>query len=359
MKKYYNILFPIWFIILFPPVVLILIPGNFIIDSLVLLLGMYILKLSNKKEVYNKYIIKIVIIGFFSDIIGSLLLLLTTTIQSDKFYDIMNAIAQDPFSNIFAFIIILIAIFISALLIYILNKKYCFKELDLKKRNFLALLIAIITAPYLFLIPSKWLYQNNNYYNVENDKGITLIDSRIENVIYYTPIAGYLKDYKIEGDTLILNIDNSEEYVYIPYYQLEESSALIFNIVRDVKMVLINMNEKNYVFSFDYINKIYKDVYSYKNINILNRYKDNNFQDYEYFGHVNGYDIFDFSTSCTGIKQDLYEDNEYKYKVECSSVDELYLVNGSKVKIKDALNNKLIAIEELNDTNLKLSKELK
>ena len=54
-NKLYNIIFPVWMLWLFPIVWLIVIPGNFIIDSLVLLANMYVLKISNKKEFYKKY----------------------------------------------------------------------------------------------------------------------------------------------------------------------------------------------------------------------------------------------------------------------------------------------------------------
>ena len=42
----YNVLFPIWMILLFPQMWLIVLPGNFLIDSLVLLASMAFLKMS-------------------------------------------------------------------------------------------------------------------------------------------------------------------------------------------------------------------------------------------------------------------------------------------------------------------------
>ncbi len=38
--KLYNVIFPFWMILLFPSVWFIVLPGNFIIDSLVLLISM-------------------------------------------------------------------------------------------------------------------------------------------------------------------------------------------------------------------------------------------------------------------------------------------------------------------------------
>ena len=57
--KFYNMIFPVWILMIFPLTWIIVIPGNFIIDSLVLLLGMYFLKIENKKQLYMKTIIPI------------------------------------------------------------------------------------------------------------------------------------------------------------------------------------------------------------------------------------------------------------------------------------------------------------
>ena len=48
--KLYNVLFPFWILLLFPQVWLIVVPGNFIIDSLVFLVSMLILKITEKKH---------------------------------------------------------------------------------------------------------------------------------------------------------------------------------------------------------------------------------------------------------------------------------------------------------------------
>ena len=42
--KLYNVIFPIWMLILIPPLWLVVLPGNFLIDLLVLYISMRILK---------------------------------------------------------------------------------------------------------------------------------------------------------------------------------------------------------------------------------------------------------------------------------------------------------------------------
>ena len=142
--KLYNVLFPLWMLLMFPVTWLIVLPGNFVIDSLVLFLGMYFIKISDKKELYKKSIVKIFAIGIFSDIIGSAYMLLMVILElctmADEWYVTVPGVV------------------ISAVLIFALNYFITFKNLDKKKRIILSLLFAVITAPYTFLVPSRWLY---------------------------------------------------------------------------------------------------------------------------------------------------------------------------------------------------------
>ena len=48
--KLYNVLFPFWMILMFPALWFIVLPGNFMIDSLVFIVSMTVLKISNKKQ---------------------------------------------------------------------------------------------------------------------------------------------------------------------------------------------------------------------------------------------------------------------------------------------------------------------
>ena len=144
--RLYNVLFPFWMLLLFPQMWLIVLPGNFIIDSAVLLISLAILKIPEKKQWYKKHILKIYAFGMLSDIIGSAFLLLMMIgfevgQMGDELY------------------LTLPALFISAALIFVFNYFITFKKTDKKLRLKLALIFTIITAPYTFLVPSSWLYQ--------------------------------------------------------------------------------------------------------------------------------------------------------------------------------------------------------
>jgi hypothetical protein len=168
MKKirFYNVIFPIWFLLFFPPVIFISLVGNFIIDSLVIIACFFVFKLintkNNLKTFYKKSILKVWLFGFLADIIGAAFLLSVGTIGDylglpNK---LISAINFDPFSNVMAVIIIIFAMLISALFIFLFNYRITLKNQisEEKLRLKIALTIAIVTIPWTFLLPTKWFY---------------------------------------------------------------------------------------------------------------------------------------------------------------------------------------------------------
>lgn len=143
--KFNNIIFPVWLLWLFPLVWLIVIPANFIIDSLVLLACLYIFKLSDKLIFYKKHILKIYLFGMLSDIIGSIYMFLMMFIFKTA-------------TTGFELYLTIPGVVISGVMIFIFNYFITFKNIDKKDRLRLSIIFAVVTAPYTFLIPFNWLY---------------------------------------------------------------------------------------------------------------------------------------------------------------------------------------------------------
>ncbi len=143
--KLYNVLFPAWMFTLLPPMWLVVIPGNFVIDSVVLLISMWALKIADKGKWYKKHIFKIFAFGFLADIMGSAFLLLLLAIFGDIIFDL-------------ELLFTLLATVVSALLIFVFNYCFTFKKSETPLRFRLSLIFAIATAPYTFMIPTTWLY---------------------------------------------------------------------------------------------------------------------------------------------------------------------------------------------------------
>ena len=143
--KLYNVLFPFWMLLLFPQMWAIVLPGNFIIDSIVLIISMFVLKMSEKMRFYKRHIFQIWGFGMLSDIIGAAYMFLLMWAFE------VGSMGDELYLTIPALII-------SAVLIFVLNYFVTFRKSDKVLRLKLALTFAIITAPYTFLIPSSWLY---------------------------------------------------------------------------------------------------------------------------------------------------------------------------------------------------------
>ena len=143
--KLYNVLFPLWMLLLFPVSWLIVLPANFIIDSAVLLIAITLLHIENKKQFYKSKILKIFSIGIVSDLIGSAYMLIMA------FCFEMGQMGDEWY-------ITLPALLIASVLIFVMNYYISFRECERKTRISLALAFAIVTAPYTFLVPSSLLY---------------------------------------------------------------------------------------------------------------------------------------------------------------------------------------------------------
>ena len=143
--KLYTVLFPFWMLLLFPQMWAIVLPGNFIIDSIVLIISMFALKMTEKKQFYKRHIFQIWGFGMLSDIVGAAYMFLLMWAFE------VGSMGDELYLTIPALII-------SAALIFVLNYFVSFRKSDKALRLRLALTFAIVTAPYTFLIPSSWLY---------------------------------------------------------------------------------------------------------------------------------------------------------------------------------------------------------
>ena len=157
MKSYklYNVLFPLWMLILLPVTWLVVIPANFLIDSLVLILALHFWIKKPIKEIWKKSIIKVFVFGFLSDFVGAGFLL--AGLYASAYLDfgtVFEETCNGP-TSFGGFLLLLFAAFLSGICIYFADLKFAFKKLELEtaEKKKLALALAIATAPYTFFIP--------------------------------------------------------------------------------------------------------------------------------------------------------------------------------------------------------------
>lgn len=162
MKKQtrlYNLILPIWLLILFPQVWLIVLPGNLIVDCAVLLLTLLALKHPRKKEVLKKLWWKFWLLGFAADAIGVgwmvLGLLPSWFTENDRWTHSVGHITHNSFAHPAAFLWTLIGVALAGICIYFFDQRAmrtC-PLLTAREKRITALTMAIATAPWLFFIP--------------------------------------------------------------------------------------------------------------------------------------------------------------------------------------------------------------
>ena len=164
-NKIYNILLPIWLIIFFPSWLwLLLIPANYLIDRIVLMWSLG--DMPEKGLFCRNHNWKICLAGFASDYAGAILLFALNQLMFGMNDDVNSFISKaadglmlNPFSNVLSLVIMIAAIVLSTVCIYKLDKSILTKAgLDIDQAKKSAIRLAIITAPYVYLIPSEWFY---------------------------------------------------------------------------------------------------------------------------------------------------------------------------------------------------------
>lgn len=161
LVRCYNVIFPVWFLLLFPIAWLYAMPANFIIDSVVLLLALHMLKVEEKGKIYKKTILGVWAFGFIADIVGAAFLLLSQLELGEWWQDqVTMPVILNPWTSIPGFAMVFLSLVLAGGLIYFLNYKFLFSKLPQvgKKAKRLCLALAIITAPYLYLVPTDFLY---------------------------------------------------------------------------------------------------------------------------------------------------------------------------------------------------------
>ncbi len=178
MKKnirLYNMILPPYLLMVFVPwLAALCLIGNFIIDSIVLLIISLIVFKRVNGEFYKKNILKVWLFGFAGDFVGILFLFIGSNIgyfyinshsnENGLFFPIMeglNNVTNHAYAvNTYSYVFIAIAIFVAAIAIFLFDYFIAFRKTKLtKKQKFLSsLAFAVFTAPYTFLIPNNVFY---------------------------------------------------------------------------------------------------------------------------------------------------------------------------------------------------------
>ena len=172
----YNLIFPVWLLlsplmlaIFTPPtpwilVILVIMLGNLLVDWAVVAVSLRCQGISDIKRRSLAVLLPVWLGGFLADIIGTLGMAAVLFVGSDNdwfYHNIHAPLAYiSPFESPWALLWGVSCLLISAVCIYLFNSRFCLRKADLTdvERKRTALALAVITAPYTFLLPTSWLY---------------------------------------------------------------------------------------------------------------------------------------------------------------------------------------------------------
>ena len=165
--RLYNVIFPIW--LLLSPLVLpfsaliflIALVGNFIIDTLVVWLSLRLQHITDAWQQTKKVIVKVWLYGFLADLLGAILMLGAAMATSEANYDFHAALMYtSPFNYMPAALFALLCVIVTGVLIYRFDSRKALPgaDLDDRTRRMTALALAIITAPWTFLLPTDLFF---------------------------------------------------------------------------------------------------------------------------------------------------------------------------------------------------------
>ena len=144
MKKNKNIKLysanPWWIYFTFPLFILLILLGSFILNNIILIIGLFVFKIPDKIKVYKKTILKIWFFCILSNIILAIILWVFTESQLWAFFD--------------NFVSLIIVLLIPGTVAYLLNYLFTFNNLKISKlkKILFSLILAVFTSPYLLFL---------------------------------------------------------------------------------------------------------------------------------------------------------------------------------------------------------------
>lgn len=170
--KLYNMILPTFLLFVFSPkLIAISLIGNFVIDSLLLLIVIRVVCKSIDFKMYIKNIFLVWILGFVADILGVLYMVVVYGALNPNYYEngnlwqsflsgVYSAVNHSGAYSFWSVVFLVSGILVASVIIYLFD--YCIFGINTnftkKHRMWSALAFAVFTAPYTFLLPPNLFY---------------------------------------------------------------------------------------------------------------------------------------------------------------------------------------------------------
>lgn len=152
----HDVISPIFMFYFFPPLLGLAAAANLLIDTLVFFLAIKFFSIHIAWRKALRMLVALWMIGLVADIGGSLFLTSIGTVSLKTKTRLIDyySIYSSPVSILF----FAAAVVLSGFIIYWLDLIYLKGHLSKKQATRIALIFALLAAPYSFLIPTSWIY---------------------------------------------------------------------------------------------------------------------------------------------------------------------------------------------------------
>lgn len=150
-----DLIFPVFMLVFYPPLLGIAIALNLIIDAFVQFIAFLIMHIKIAPKDWFGLLFPLWIQGLIADFAGSFLLaaiMLSGALTPKSGFD-----PYSIYNSALTVTLFILAVIVSALLIYFMDVRLLKKKLPTSQAVRIALVFAIFTAPYTFLIPTTLL----------------------------------------------------------------------------------------------------------------------------------------------------------------------------------------------------------
>lgn len=154
-----QVFYPPWLLAFMPAVILFTLLAGFLLNTIVIVICMFCMKLPNKGKVYRKLIVRTWLVSFALDGIAPILFLIITF--AGRPFSVVEDAVLNPTNSVGGFLIafaIVAAVGVVKFFVYvkILWKREAMLTGDQKKK--MAMALGIATAPWAFMIPTATVY---------------------------------------------------------------------------------------------------------------------------------------------------------------------------------------------------------
>lgn len=362
MKKL-NSYFPIWILMLVPPILFLTLTFNFVMVVIGTAIVFFLINKKKDVKFFFTSALKLWGATILLDIFSLLLMALPQIFYEFEAVkeNLIIPLEKNPYTSIYSTIYMIFVVIMNILLICALTKKIILKKKEMKDSNkkISIFILIIFMIPYLIFIPSNKIIKTE-YNSLQEYKGTTMknksrVSSILKNLGISENISSYVLDTHAEPYTLYIYINDIE----ISHQMLfERESAVLFNVIDDVNEVIFDYKDKKYTYTINSINKIFKNIKKKDLVEIYDRYKDSKFTEYIYLGRVNEFDVFDTSEFCELDHQLLFNALDENYYLSCTVVEQIVLYGkDKKINIKEALTNRDVTEYDLLNSTIDLTTE--